>query len=319
MPLIDVHAHFAAGPAPDPATIAKLVTREGFSGSMPSMEWSPEIAIDFMDERGIQMQLLSSMVDAPVPVARAMNDIAAQIVADHPSRFGVLASIPMGYPDEALAEVRHAFDDLGADGVALVTNYSGAYFGDPSFEDVFAELDRRSASVFVHPVIPPVFSDLSLGRPGPLIEFPMETARTIVDAAYAGVFLRHPHMKVIVSHSGGVLGTLADRITQLGPKRWIRNPHGFSGKELRDQLASIFFDTAIAGTPATVLPTIELAGADHLVFGTDFPPAGVDVIDYNLAALTSGRSLSTAEFAALDDTVTRLFPKAAVRTIARRD
>lgn len=318
MPLIDVHAHFATGPAPDPETIAKLVAREGFNGSMPDMAWSPETAIDFMDDHGIQMQLLSTMIDAPAPVARALNDSATQIVADHPSRFGLLASIPMGHPDEALAEVRHAFDDLGADGVGLVTNYSGTYFGDPLFEPVFAELDRRSASIFVHPVIPPGFSDLSLGRPGPLIEYPMETARTIVDAAYAGLFIRHPDMKMILAHSGGVLGTLADRIAQLGPKPWIRNPHGFSGQDLRDQFASMYFDTAIAGTPATVLPVVELAGADHLVFGTDFPPAGIDVIDYNLTALASGQSLSPDQFAALDDTITRLFPKAAVRATTSR-
>jgi 6-methylsalicylate decarboxylase len=42
---------------------------------------------------------------------------------------------------------------------------------------------------------------------------------------------------------------------------------------MRTQLASLYFDTAIAGTAASLVPVLELTKPDHIV-GTDFPPAG---------------------------------------------
>lgn len=315
MPTIDVHAHLIPG-APSQEAVARIVAREGFNQVTPPMEWSPEIAIDFMDRHDIRMQLLSSLGEMTAPAATAMNDIGAKVVARYPGRFGLLASLPMAEPEAALREVHRAFDELGADGIVLVTNYEGAYFGDPRFEPVFSELDRRNASVFVHPVAPPGFPELSLGRPGPLIEFPMDTARTVVDAVFAGLFLRHPGIRMILAHAGGVLPSLADRIVNLGVQPWVANPLGLTSGQLHDQLSSLYFDTALATTAATMLPVIELAGIDHIVFGTDFPPGGDDVAGAYLATLLSGRPLSAQDIETLDETVKGLFPRAAARIIA---
>ncbi|MHA7664113.1 amidohydrolase family protein [Mycolicibacterium sp. HS_4_1] len=312
---IDVHAHLIPG-TPSQEALARIVAREGFNKVTPPMEWSPEIAMDFMDRHDIQMQLLSSLGEMTAPAATAMNDIGAQVVAMYPGRFGLLASLPMAEPDAALREVHRAYDELGADGIVLVTNYEGAYFGDPRFEPVFAELDRRHASVFVHPVAPSGFSELSLGRPGPLIEFPMDTARTVVDAVFAGLFLRHPGIRMILAHAGGVLPSLADRIVNLGVQPWVANPLGLTSGQLRDQLSSLYFDTALATTAATMVPVVELAGVDHIVFGTDFPPGGDDVAGAYLATLLSGQPLSAQDIETLNETVAGLFPRAAARIIA---
>jgi 6-methylsalicylate decarboxylase len=312
---IDVHAHLIPG-APSRETVARIVAREGFNKVTPPMEWSPEIAIDFMDRNDIQMQLLSSLGEMTAPAATAMNDMGAKVVARFPGRFGLLASLPLAEPEAALREVHRAFDELGADGIVLVTNYQGAYLGDPRFEPVFAELDRRNASVFVHPVAPPGFPELSLGRPGPLIEFPMETARTVVDAVFAGLFLRHPRIWMILAHAGGVLPSLADRVVNLGVQPWVANPLGLTSGQLQDQLSSLYFDTALATTAATMVPVIELAGVDHIVFGTDFPPGGDDVARAYLATLLSGRPLSAQDVETLNDTAAGLFPGAAARIIA---
>ena len=101
--------------------------------------------------------MLSIPANLPATQARAANDYGAKIVAEQPTRFGLLASLPLNEPDAALSEIDHALDDLHADGFALVSNYDGAYFGDPKFDPVFAEMDRRGATVFLHPVQPPGF------------------------------------------------------------------------------------------------------------------------------------------------------------------
>ena len=38
-------------------------------------------------------------------LARAVNDYAAQMVRDHPGRFGLLAALPLPDPDGSLAEI----------------------------------------------------------------------------------------------------------------------------------------------------------------------------------------------------------------------
>lgn len=302
----DVHAHFGLA-----SGSAELMRREGFVQGGPETRWSPESAMAFMDARGITMQLLSLPMALPPEQVRAVNEQGARIVADHPDRFGLLASVPMGEPDRAVEEIRYAQDTLGADGFVLLTNYDGGYFGDARFAPVFAELDRRAASVFVHPVIPPAFDRLGLGRPGPLIEFPMDTARTAVDAIFAGLFLRHPRIRMVLAHAGGVLPALSQRILSLGAKEWVANPYGITRDQLRAQLASLYFDTAIAGTPVTLAPAVAVAGADHLVFGTDFPPAGLDVIDQTMADLRDG--LAPDDRPRLEAAFRELFPAAADR------
>ena len=57
--------------------------------------------------------------------------------------------------DGSLAELSRAYDELGADAIALETNYHGRYLTDPAFAPVLADLDARAAVVTLHPTSPP--------------------------------------------------------------------------------------------------------------------------------------------------------------------
>lgn len=304
MSVIDVHAHFALGDLTAEQR-DQLMRSEGFVGATPETDWSPEIAMRMMDERGIDMQLLSLPIVVDTEHTRAVNDIGAAAVAQHPSRFGLLASLPMTDPEAAVGEIGRAFDELGADGIAVLSNYNGVYLGDAAFEPIFAELNRRAAVVFVHPTTPAGFLGLSLGRPGPLIEYPMDTARTAIDLLFSGVLLRYPQMRIVLSHAGGALPSLAERIQLLAPKNWVHNPHQITADQLREQIASLYVDTALAG-PAALDSARQILDPGHLVYGSDFPPAGLDVIDAVRTEL--GNDLDGLEHA-----TATLFPRAALR------
>lgn len=129
--------------------------------------------------------------------------MTAQVVAQNPNRFGLLAALPMADADAALAELALAADELGADGVSIATNYDGAYLGDPRFLPVFHELARRGLPVFVHPTRSPCFEQVGLGRPAPLLEYPMDTARSVIDAIFAGLLLDLPDLRLVLAHGGG--------------------------------------------------------------------------------------------------------------------
>ncbi|MGZ6308934.1 MAG: amidohydrolase family protein, partial [Ktedonobacterales bacterium] len=214
---IDVHAHFLTGSYVAQARAAGQDVPDG----MPAWpDWSAAAHLELMDRNGIDTAVLSVSSpgthfgddDAARRLAREVNDAGAQIVRDHPGRFGLFASLPLPDTDGALAEIDYVFDTLGAHGVIVETNAHSVYLGDQRLEPVFAELARRRATVLVHPTSPPCWQQTALGRPRPMIEFIFDTARAVTDLILAGTLIRHPEMNIIVPHGGGALPLLADRI-----------------------------------------------------------------------------------------------------------
>jgi predicted TIM-barrel fold metal-dependent hydrolase len=195
---IDVHTHAM----PEQAMAA--VAARGFrprGGYKISVQWTPEAALAYMDRRDIAAQIVSMpMAFAGTPddpefgtrMSRMINEGNAELIGKHPDRFGAFATLPADGPDQALAELSYALDELELDGVVLTSNMAGHYFGDPALEPVLAELARRQVPVFVHPTDCPYIDVLGFGRPSSIVEFPFDTARTITNALYSGVFQRHP-------------------------------------------------------------------------------------------------------------------------------
>lgn len=93
------------------------------------------------------MQLVSS-IPKTLDVLRFSNDYDATIVERRSSRFGLLAALPTDDPDAALSEIARADSRLLADGLAMNCVYTGVGLGDARLQPVWAELDRRRATVF---------------------------------------------------------------------------------------------------------------------------------------------------------------------------
>ena len=152
-------------------------------------------------------------VDAAA-LARLCNDEAADLCTQFPGRFGFFATLPLPHVDAALAEVDRALDDLGADGICLLTNYGGHYLGDARLAPVLDHLNARGAVAFVHP------SDIEGGRPlahlpAATLEFPFETTRAITNLLFSGQAAQLHDLRMIFSHAGGTIPFLADRIARL--------------------------------------------------------------------------------------------------------
>ncbi|MFF7258816.1 amidohydrolase family protein [Streptomyces sp. NPDC008159] len=157
--LVDVHAHHLPDFYVEQATAAGHVHPDGMGG-WPS--WSVRDRLDLMDRNGIETAMLSLSSPgvhfgddkAARLLARRVNEYTADVARENRGRFGSFASLPLPDVDGALEEIAFAFDELGADGVALLTHTHGVYLGDARLEPVFAELDRRKAVVFLHPTSP---------------------------------------------------------------------------------------------------------------------------------------------------------------------
>jgi hypothetical protein len=114
----------------------------------------------------------------------------------------------------------------------------------------------------------------------------MDTARTMVDALWAGGDVTPPRREPHPDTRGGVLPVLAPRVLDLAPLEWVPDPvEGITQDEIREQLGRLYCDTAIAGTDSVLKPLLEMVEPSHIVYGTDYPAAGPSVIESALAAL----------------------------------
>jgi len=271
---IDVHHHTIPTVYRDALAARDIVA----AGGRDLPEWSADLSLGVMDRNGIATSVLS--VSAPGvhfgddgearQLARRCNEASAELVAAHPTRSGFFASLPLPDVDGSVAEVAHALDDLGADGVVLLSSHSdGSYLGDPRFDGVLAELDRRSAVVFVHPVAPAFSGEIRVDIPAFAMEFTFDTTRAASNLAYTGALERHPNIRFLLAHAGGTVPYLVRRFDLL----WFtddalveRAPKGGSA-----YLRSLYYDTALSANPNALTSLTELVGADHILFGSDYP------------------------------------------------
>ncbi|HWC81401.1 MAG TPA: amidohydrolase family protein [Pseudonocardiaceae bacterium] len=264
---IDVHTHVV------PPDWARALAAAGQnSGGWAIPEWSAAAHLAQLDRHGIDTAVLSLTNPGPqvgtrnpVDVARAANDFTAEAVKDRPDRFGQFATLPQSDVDASLAELARAYDDLHADGIVLLSSTAGVYLGDPSLAPLWDELNRRAAVVFVHPANGPY--PMLPDTPYPLLDFTFDTTRTAVNLVVNGVLARCPNVRVILSHAGGYLPYVAQRVIGGVP---LARP-GLTAESIATDLRRFYFDTALSSAPGTLRLLLEFAEDGHVLFGSDWP------------------------------------------------
>lgn len=310
---IDVHAHFLPGFYCEALAKAGLTTLDG---GFPVPAWSEAAHLEMMDRLEIATAMLSVsspsthfLPEAERPaMCRAINDEGARLVKAHPGRFGLFASLPLPDVDASLIEIARAFDELGADGVILESNIGGMYLGDPKLTPVFAELNAREAVVFLHPTSPACFEAVHLGRPAPLLEFPLDTTRTITDLLYNRTLQVNGDIKLIVPHGGAALPALIARIATFSNIPFI-NPRPASEQEVFETLARLYYDVALSGHAVPFAALRAIAPMSQILFGSDWPFTPDFGVARNVSFLDA-LGLSAADAAALArENAEALFPR----------
>src|SRR2546429_1684639 len=185
-----------------------------------------------------------------------------------PRRFGVFASLPLPNIEASLREIEYAFGTLKADGVGLFTSYGSKWLGDPSFNPVFEELNRRNAVVYTHPNTANCCRNLIPNLGDGAIEWGTDTTRAIAQMIFGGAAARYPNVRMIFSHGGGTMPFLVERFTNMAksPQLAPKFPDGFRGAA-----GKFYYDTAQASNPAAMSALSKVVPISQIVFGTDFP------------------------------------------------
>ncbi|QMV66039.1 amidohydrolase [Pseudomonas berkeleyensis] len=297
---MDVHHHLL------PPFYRAALQRAGvgdFAGlALP--EWTVEQSLDLLDTQGIQAAILSlpapgvDIGDAHVAVelARRCNEYAADLVQRYPRRFGSFATVPLPATAEACAEAIHALDVLKADGVMLLASNAGVFLGDPRFDELMAELDRRDATVFVQPNLHPRSQDLELEAPGFLLELVCDTTRAAVNLILSGTMERYPRIRWILANAGGFLPYAAWRVSLANaiPEFQERVPQG-----VMTYLQRFYFDTALAPSASSMAVLRELIEPRQVLFGSGFPSARSELVEQQIAELGASTLWSTAQLAGI--------------------
>ena len=272
VPLVDVHAHFVTT---DYVAAARAAGHEHPDGMPGWPSWSPEEHLRLMDQWGVARSILSISSPgvhfgddhAARGLARQVNEVGAEVARTNPDRFGHFASLPLPDVEGALDQVRYALDELGSDGVTVVSNSGGVYLGDLRYAPLYQELNRRRAVVFVHPTSPPGAQHVSLGRPRPMLEFIFDSTRTASDLVFTGTLDRYPDIEWVFTHSAGALPLLIDRMEmfQTGPFGVTEEQPG-----VQQQVTRLWFDLAGTPFPRQVPALVDAFGSDRLLYGSDY-------------------------------------------------
>jgi 6-methylsalicylate decarboxylase len=309
---IDVHHHVV--PREYARSLSKLGITKGLGVRLP--KWEADKALTMMDEHGIAASIVSvsapgvyfkDLDRAPViarELSRQANEFCAQLISDHPGRFGAFATLPVPDIEDSLEEVAYSLGQLRLSGVVLLSNYDGYYLGDPKFSELFAELNRRKAVVFVHPQTPPGQDESHLGLPEAMLDVCFDTTRTAYSLIVNGVTKNCPDVRFILAHAGGAVPYMAGRVNVTagmladlkGAAPVVADGIGkimsvsrHLEEKMPDQLSyylrfknnvlpegpdhylrRFYYDTALSASPHCFASLQTVADSSHIIFGTDY-------------------------------------------------
>jgi 6-methylsalicylate decarboxylase len=309
---IDVHNHLSPPLYLDALRPLKLLSQQ-------TLDWTPARAIEDMDRAGVATSI-TSITTPGVPagdnarrLARECNEYAAKLAMEHPGRFGSFLVLPVPDIDGCLKEIEYGLDTLKADGIGLLTSYGDKWLGDPLFNPVFEELNRRKALVYTHPTSANCCRNLIPGVSDATIEYGTDTTRAIARYVFTGASARYPGVRIIFSHAGGTMPFLIERFVNLAKTaQYARQlPQGFSA-----EASKFYYDTAQASNPVAMSALKKVIPVSQVVFGTDYP---FRTSEEHVKGLAECGVFSAKELRGIDrENALRLLPDYALHSVLRR-
>lgn len=210
-------------------------------------------------------------------IATEWNEEMARVQRERPGRFTGTAIVPLTDTDAAVRLVDHAIGELGLRGVNLAPITADGPIDQARLEPFYDRVEQLGAPLIVHPtdlVLSDVLSGYDEGIQRSMGRL-VDSSVTIMRLIFSGIMERHPDLKVVHTHGGGILPFQAGRLDKNARIQGL------------PQLPSVYLKRMAVDTVApqglTIRGALEFYGADRVLYGTDFPcwqpKAAVGVID----------------------------------------
>jgi uncharacterized protein len=225
-------------------------------------------------------------------LARLANDQMAELCQRYPDRFaGFAAALPMEDVDASIVELERAISQLGALGAQIFTNVNGAPLDGPRFEPLFARMAELNRTVWVHGArsfLRPDYLGEDESRFGLYLAlgWPYEMGLFMARMVATGLFDRHPDLRILTHHGGGIIPSFGQRFGPTGGLRFqgkTRDPDRQALAALKkppiEYLKMFLADTTISPNEhhghlyglETLQATVSFFGVDQVLFGSDMP------------------------------------------------
>ena len=247
-----------------------------------------------MDEYGDYRQIISlpnppiediAKGDTALNLARVANDSMAELCAKHPDRFpGFVAALAMTEIDGSIegGQARHrpARRARRADFHQCRRRAAGR---SEIRADLCAAMAQYDLPLWLHPVRTAAMPDYPAEKKSRFemwwcFGWPYDTSVAMARLVFAGLFDRHPGIKIITHHCGGMIpyydGRVGPGLAVLGARTSdedyskilpsLKRPH-------MDYFHDFYADTAMFGGGIGVKCGLEFFGPGHVVFATDAP------------------------------------------------
>jgi aminocarboxymuconate-semialdehyde decarboxylase len=226
--------------------------------------------------------------DRAIRFARLVNDAFARIVRERSPRFNALATLPLNDATASVAELRRAMTELNLPGAMLFSNVNGVALADERYFPLYEEANRLGAVLHIHPTDPVGVEAMTEFWLMPLVGFLFDTTLAAAKLVFAGVPERWPNIKWVLSHLGGAIPYLAERLD----RGWRAFP------ECRDKISRppseylrrFYFDS-VNFDPAALKLAVDFAGVGQILAGSDYPHqiGSIPLMHESLAALGVSR------------------------------
>jgi len=231
--------------------------------------------------RGVDLQLIGPPPGyvawpggaAGLEYARVLNEHGARVASQGQGRLELMAALALAAPDRCAYELERAVDLYGARSALLPATAGGRPLDGPEFDALFTVAEKLGLLLFMHPVSAEAPTRFPLYGVQVLVQWPFETTLAVTRMIFEGVFDRHPGLQLLLAHGGGNLIFLKGRLNSAYEATgWEADPYYRKNiaKAPGDYYQQIFFDTCSL-SPESVDFTIQIAGADRVMFGTDYP------------------------------------------------
>jgi aminocarboxymuconate-semialdehyde decarboxylase len=222
--------------------------------------------------------------DQAQELSRIGSESMAELCGNYPDRFpGFIGTVALSDPERAVEESRYAIEKLGAVGMQTFTNIQGKPLDRPEFMPFFEYMASAGRPVWLHPARSAKMTDYATEAESQYeiwwtFGWPYETSAAMARLVFSGVFDRHPGLKIITHHAGGMVPFFEGRVGA----GWDQMGKRTSGRDLSKVLKALkrphleyfkefYADTASFGSRKAIEHAIEFFGEDRVLFASDAP------------------------------------------------
>jgi aminocarboxymuconate-semialdehyde decarboxylase len=203
----------------------------------------------------------------------ALHKSQAEIAAQSDGLMESIAVPCFEDPARTVDELRRGVGEYGFRAVSLPSTAGGRPLDDPAFAPFFAHVEREGLVLVLHPVSATPPTRYGLYGFQVLVGWPMESTLAVTRLLFAGLFERHPALKLIIVHGGGNLVFLRGRLdSAYEATGWEADP--YYRKNITHPpsayLGRLFYDTCALSKDSNRF-VIDIMGEDRVVFGSDYP------------------------------------------------